>query len=51
MARERNDGHEEARNQLFDLIRHMVDGNEQEFIPRLTTDQAFFEEILKKYHL
>lgn len=47
----REEGRTEARNQLLELIKHMVDANEQELIPSLTIDPAFFEEMLKKYHL
>ena len=45
------EGRAEGRNQLLELIKCMVEANEQELIPRLTIDTAFFEEMLKKYHL
>ena len=59
LEEERNEGREEGRvegleqgrDQMLKLIKYMIEENEQEFIPRLTTDPAFFEEMLKKYHL
>ena len=47
----RVEGLEQGRDQMLKLIKYMIEENEQEFIPRLTTDPAFFEEMLKKYHL
>ena len=45
------EGRREELDRMFKLIKKMTEANEQELIPKLATDAAFFEEMLKKYQL
>lgn len=47
----REEGRKEGHDRMLKLIQCMVDGNEQELIPKLATDSMFFEQMLEKYQL
>ena len=44
-------GCEEATAQMLELVSRMMADGKTDFIPRLKEEKAFYQEMLKEYHL
>ena len=44
-------GREEAAAQMLELVSRLIADGKTDFIPRLKEEKAFYQEMLKEYHL
>lgn len=51
LKREHSIGKQEGTWQMWELISHMITDGRTDLIPKLREDEAFYQEMLKEYHL